>query len=235
MKRIVGFTFVFFTLIVILFKVSKSETFQFFGELVNRAETTEKIVALTFDDGPSKGKTEQVLSILDENDVKATFYLVGESISRNIELARLIVEQGHEVGNHSFSHQVMVLKSHDFIEQEIDKTNGLIRNAGYSGDITFRPPYGKKLFVLPYYAEKNEIASITWDVAPDSVLPMEASPEDLTNYTLKNTRPGSIILMHVMFKSRANSMAAVPEIIKGLKSQGYRFVTVIELLKSSGA
>ena len=116
-----------------------------------------------------------------------------------------------------------------------DGVHGLIRSVGYSGDITFRPPYGKKLFVLPYYMEKNEIASITWDVAPDSVLPMEASPEDLTNYTLNNTRPGSIILMHVMFKSRANSMAAVPEIIKGLKSQGYRFVTVTELFKSSGA
>lgn len=234
MKRLFGFILGLTILSLVLLKVSKNESFQFFGELVSSSETTEKLVALTFDDGPTKGRTEEILSILGENDVRATFYLVGKAISENMDQAQLIVNHGHEIGNHSYSHQRMVFKSFNFVKEEIEQTTDLIREAGYLGEITFRPPYGRKLFVLPYYLKKNGIDTVTWNVEPDSILPLDAAPEDLTEYTIKNTRPGSIILMHVMFESRANSMAAISGIIKGLRSQGYRFVTVSELIKSKG-
>ncbi|MBU1109143.1 MAG: polysaccharide deacetylase family protein [Candidatus Riflebacteria bacterium] len=221
-------------LLAIPYKVSKLESFQFFGELVSRVETSEKIVSLTFDDGPTNGKTEEILAILKENEVRATFYLVGEAMTKNMDQTKLIVNQGHEIGNHSYSHQKMMLKGYNFVREEIDRTNELIRQAGYLGQVTFRAPYGRKLFVLPYFLQKNNIISVMWDVEPDSILPLDASPEELIDYAIENTKPGSIILMHVMFNSRSNSMTAIPGIIKGLKSRGYRFVTVSELINNNG-
>ncbi len=218
----------------ILFKVSKDESFQLFGDIITRVETTEKVVALTFDDGPTKGKTEEILKILKENNVKATFYLVGKDIARNPIQTNLILEDEHEIGNHSYTHEKMILKSINFVSEEIEKTNQEIRNVGYAKSITFRPPYGKKLVILPYYLNKNDILSVTWDVEPDSALSLDSSPEDLVDYTLKHTLPGSIILMHVMFESRKNSMKSISGIIKGLKLEGYRFVTVSELLFING-
>lgn len=214
--------------------ISKIESFQFFGELVSHVDSDEQIVALTFDDGPTPGYTEEILNILADHDVKATFYLVGKAIAENMKQAKLIVEQGHEVGNHSFSHSRMVLKSPAFVAEEVEKTNALISQAGFDGDVSFRPPYGRKLFTLPSHLAKQGITTVTWDVEPDSVLALDASAQELTDHALQHTRPGSIILMHVMFKSRQNSMAAVPGIIAGLKEKGYRFVTVSELLSHAG-
>jgi len=217
-------------LLVGTWKYARSPSHQLFGALVNRVDTDSKVVALTFDDGPSEEYTAEILKILRDNDVKATFFLVGKAIQSNPAAAQSIVEAGHQIGNHSFTHSRMLLKSPDFVKQEIEATTGLIRSAGYRGAITFRPPYGKKLFTLPYYLASRDITSVTWDVAPDSVLPLNASPEDIARNAVANIRPGSIILMHVMFESRRNSMAAVPEIILALKQKGYRFVTVSQLL-----
>jgi peptidoglycan/xylan/chitin deacetylase (PgdA/CDA1 family) len=184
---------------VILVKVSKIVTFQFFGELVTRVDTAEKVVALTFDDGPSKGQTEEILGILRKNDVKATFYLVGKDINANPHQTALIVRDGHEVGNHSYTHQKMIFSRLSFVSEEVENTNQEIRKSGYAAEITFRPPYGRKLFTLPYYLSKKNILSVTWDIEPDSAL-------------------------------SKNSMGAIPGIIQGLKSKGYRFVTVSQLL-----
>src|SRR5215475_7640909 len=92
------------------YKVSKSRTFQFFGDIIPRVNTRQKVVALTFDDGPTPGLTEEVLSILNEEGVKATFFVIGEDLERNLEEGRKIVAAGHELGNHSYSHKRMVLK-----------------------------------------------------------------------------------------------------------------------------
>ena len=81
---------------------------------------------------------------------------------------RKIVAAGHEVGNHSYSHVRMLLVTPSFVQQEIEKTDRLIRAAGYDREINFRPPYGKKLFALPWYLSKTGRKTITWDVEPDS-------------------------------------------------------------------
>jgi len=232
--KILAAIIVFFAVAAIIFqRHATDESSQIIGKLINRVDTSEKVIALTFDDGPTKGKTENILQILRDNDTKATFYLVGQAIAKNPHQASLIVSDGHEIGNHSYTHTKMIFESFSFVRQELEKTNQEIRQLGYSERITFRPPYGNKLFVLPYYLHKNDILSVTWDVEPDSALAMDASPEALVDYTLQHTKPGSIILMHVMFNSRKNSMAAIPGIIQGLKSKGYRFVTVSELVGTS--
>ncbi|GMG87318.1 polysaccharide deacetylase family protein [Biformimicrobium ophioploci] len=195
------------------------------------------MVALTFDDGPTQGKTQQILEILASHDVKSTFYLVGSAMERNPVLAELIWQAGHEIGNHSYTHSRMLFKPYDFVSDEIEKTTAIIRQSGYERNITFRPPYGKKLFVLPYYLSEAGMTSVMWDLAPDSDLPLNAEPEAIADYAIEHIQPGSIILMHVMFDARKNSMEAVPQIIEGLKEKGYRFVTVSELIEagSSGA
>jgi peptidoglycan/xylan/chitin deacetylase (PgdA/CDA1 family) len=226
-----------FTLVLIIFitlwQVSKNEKFQFFGRLTDRVETTEKVVALTFDDGPTKYQTKEILKALDEAGIKATFYLVGKSIEENIQETKYIIDKGHEVGNHSYSHQRMILKSYRFVAEELEKTNELIAQAGYRGEISFRPPYGKKFLSLPYYLHNKNITTVTWDVEPETHLDKNASARDISKYVVQNTKPGSIILLHVMFKSRVNSLAAVPLIVQQLKGKGYRFVTVSELIGSS--
>lgn len=131
-------------------ELSNSRTFQFFGNLVHKVETEQKVVALTFDDGPTH-YTEEILSLLAELDVQATFFVTGRELAENPEAGAMVVEAGHELGNHSWSHQRMVFKSPGFIRDEIQRTNEQIRAASHQGPIHFRPPNGKKLLLLPRY------------------------------------------------------------------------------------
>lgn len=214
---------------LVLFQISKSRTFQFFGGITSRVETDQKVVALTFDDAPST-KTQEVLYILKEKQVKATFYEIGKGIEQFPSEAKAIVDAGMEVGNHSYSHKRFLLKSLSFVDYEIQKTNKLIRDSGYQGEVTFRPPNGKKLFALPWYLRKHDIKTIMWDVEPDTYVAGE--PEAIVKYTLDHVQPGSIILLHPFCDIEcAADRAALPKIIDGLKEKGYAFVTINELLK----
>src|SRR5690606_66327 len=113
-----------------LFQVTKLRTFQLFGGLTYQAETKEKVIALTFDDGPSKN-VDQLLPLLDEYKAKATFFLIGDEIDKHPEEAIKLVEAGHQIGNHTYSHKRMVLKSPSFIEEEIEKTDECISQVKY--------------------------------------------------------------------------------------------------------
>lgn len=216
-----------------LFQISKSRTFQFFGGITDRVHTNEKVVALTFDDAPTKYSNE-VLNILEEKGVKATFYVVGQNIEKYPNEAKSIVSNGHEIGNHSYSHQRFLLKSLSFVESEIQKTNKLIRNLEYKGEITFRPPNGKKLLSLPRYLHQHNIKTIMWDVEPDTFLPNNLNKAEkaqfLINYTVDNTNPGSIILLHPLCEACVADRQALGEIIDILQSKGYKLITVSELL-----
>ncbi|MFA6170899.1 MAG: polysaccharide deacetylase family protein [Patescibacteria group bacterium] len=212
-----------------LFELSKSRTFQFFGRLASHADTDKKVVALTFDDAPTE-YTDEVLKILRENNVQATFYAIGQSLEKFPNQAKEIVRQGSELGNHSYSHRRLILKSQAFIKSEIEKTNQLIRDSGYQGEITFRPPNGKKLLGLPRYLNENNIKTIMWDIEPDTNY--SGNAELITKNTLLNAKPGSIILLHPFCeKECAADREALPKIISGLKEKGYVFATISELLK----
>lgn len=221
------------SIIVALWRISRSRTFQFFGELIPRVNTSQKIVALTFDDGPTAGGTDQILAILAEQGIKATFFVIGAELERNLDQGRKIVAAGHELGNHSYSHARMMLVTPSFVRQEIESTDKLIREAGYQGEILFRPPYGKKLLALPYYLSQYDRKSITWDVEPESYPDIGANADKITEHVLANTRPGSIIILHVMYPNRRESMTAVKKIVEGLKAQGYSFKTMSELLAAN--
>lgn len=208
-----------------IFKVTKLRTFQFFGGLTYQAETEEKVIALTFDDGPTKN-VDQLLPLLDEYKAKATFFLIGNEIEKHPEEAIKLVEAGHQIGNHTYSHKRMVLKWPSFIEEEIEKTDELIRNIGYEEEIDFRPPYGKKLVGLPYYLNKHNKETIMWSLDPETYY---TSVDEKINYVMEDIKPGSIILLHPMYDQTGGTLQVVETILKELTDEGYRFVTVDEL------
>lgn len=216
--------------VIVLWQIGKSRTFQFFGVIVPRINTAEKIVALTFDDGPTTHATGEILKILEETQIKATFFLIGSELEQNMAEGRKIVAAGHEVGNHSFSHTRMLLVSPSFVREEIEKTDRLIREAGYRQEIHFRPPYCKKLFTLHWYLSRTGRKTITWDVEPDSNPEVAADARKIIDETHADVRPGSIILVHAMYPGRQPSLQAIRGIIMSLKQDGYRFTTVTELL-----
>ncbi|MDM5317372.1 polysaccharide deacetylase family protein [Fictibacillus sp. b24] len=234
MKKIILYIMIMLIILIAaaytLFKISSSRDFQFYGGLVTKAETTEKVVALTFDDGPTDN-TDEILSILKEEDVKATFFVTGREVQENFEEAQKLVAAGHELGNHSYSHKRMVLKTPSFIKEEIEQTDELIRKTGYEGTIQFRPPYGKKLIGLPRYLDKHNRKTILWDIEPETFPEIAADSENIVKHVNDNVQPGSIILLHVMYDSREESMKSVKGIITDLKAKGYTFKTVSEIVK----
>lgn len=217
-------------LAVALYLISKSVTWQAFGEIVHRVDTREKVVALTFDDGPKPGATEELLRLLDTQGVKASFFLVGKSLERNPQQAKMIAEAGHQLGNHSYSHSRMVFFDYRRVAEELETTEALIRQTGYRGEILFRPPYGKKLFNLPRYLADNRITTVTWDIAPETFDGPMRRPEEISSAILEQVRPGSIILLHPMNGYRETVQQALPIVIGNLRQRGFRFVTLSELL-----
>ncbi|TGB03778.1 polysaccharide deacetylase family protein [Halobacillus salinus] len=227
-KILIRIAVVLVTLVILMYGTYKwmnARSFQAFGELTRKVETEEKVVALTFDDGPTEN-VEELLPILEKYDAKATFFLIGKDMEEHMEEAKAIVEAGHQVGNHTYNHNPMVFKRYSFYQSEVDRTNELIREAGYERDIDFRPPYGKKLIGLPYYLQKQDMETIMWNLEPDTYY---SKPEEKVAYVEDNVTPGSIILTHPMYDDTGQALKAVEGILQSLTQQGYTFVTVDEL------
>jgi peptidoglycan/xylan/chitin deacetylase (PgdA/CDA1 family) len=210
------------------FAYSKSRTSQLFGVIVPRVETRQKVVALTFDDGPTDYAADEILR--DLGNVKATFFVMGAELQHDPSIAPRLIAAGHELANHTWHHDRMVLKTPSYIASEIESTDALIRAAGWRGPIYFRAPFGKKLIGLPWYLWRHHRTHITWDVAPDSAR-TDLPTDRIVAEVLAQTRPGSIILLHPWYHGREASRAAIAPIIAGLHARGYELVTVDELLK----
>jgi peptidoglycan/xylan/chitin deacetylase (PgdA/CDA1 family) len=211
--------------------LSGSRKYQTFGELVTRVETADSVVALTFDDGPVAHYTDSVLAMLADSNVRATFFTVGAALRDHPDLAIRITRAGHELGNHSYSHRRLVLKTPGYVRREIEDTDSLIRTAGYRETIYFRPPYFKRLVVLPWILSREDRPIILADLEPDSNPQNAGDAARIVDYDVQNVRPGAIILLHVEIPSRTAGREALPRIIGALHSAGYRFVTVSELLR----
>lgn len=206
---------------------------QLFGRCIHRISTSEKIIALTFDDGPSV-YTEEILNILRVNNTQATFFLLGKHAEQFPNLIQQIYKEGHDIGNHSYSHESLIFKSLAFIRKEIEVTDQIIKQSGYEGTIHFRAPYGRKLIGLPWILYKSNRPHILFDVVSNDW----ASPgvSVIVHHVLTQVKPGSIILCHDgngdnMGQDRSQTVQAIPIIIQKLKANGYRFVTISELLK----
>lgn len=209
--------------------VMSSPQFMLFGQIVTRVDTNQKVVALTLDDGPLPVHTDETLKLLAKNDVKATFFVIGKDAKKHSNELRSIVHAGHAVGNHGYTHTAMVFMSPGQVETEIEATDAVIRAAGYTGPIPFRAPYNYKFVQLPLYLALHNRPDISRDVIVEEG--SDRGAEDIASEIVERVRPGSIILMHPMYDHTGSSRAAIPLLVSELKSRGYRFVTVPELLE----
>ena len=222
----------FFLLIVAVLAIciaiaSFTKIHNFFG--INRAETQEKVIALSYDDGPKPPYTNQLIALLDRYQIQATFFTIGKNIEQYPELVRLAIAKGEELGNHSYSHKDMLFKSPDFLLSELEKTDALLRQLGVTENINFRPPWGRRLLMLPYLVSKLHKNLIMWDIDSEDYR-QDLTPEAIANRVIEQVRPGSIIVMHDGGGDRSRTVAATEIIIKTLTSKGYQFKTVSELL-----
>jgi peptidoglycan/xylan/chitin deacetylase (PgdA/CDA1 family) len=210
------------------FEVSRAPCWQLVGTPLCKVETPEKLIALTFDDGPTPLGVDAVLPVLDRYGAPGTFFLVGQQMEDNPGQAQRLHAAGHELGNHSFYHQRMWGLFPGTYEAEIRRTDALLRAAGEPHPVFFRPPNGKKLTGLPIAVERAGYRTVTWD-AEDPMT--DASARAFADRTLARVRPGSIVVMHVMYGTGQVQRDALPLILEGLKARGFRAVTVGELLK----
>lgn len=204
---------------------------KFWGQLVYQVKPLkpEKVVALTFDDGPWGTSTRQVLQILKEEDVKATFFVLGKHALMYPDVIADIVKAGHAVGNHSWSHPYQPVDP-EVAKQEIENTSALIAKQSQAQTRLFRPPGGNLTTGLVDYAKSKNYAIIMWSVDTHDTRP-NTTAADIVERTLKEVKPGSIILLHDGGGDRATTRKALPTLIRRLRQKGYRFVTVPELLQ----
>ena len=188
----------------------------------NTINEEDKVVALTFDDGPSK-YTKDILDILKKYDACGTFFLIGNKVSFYGEVLREMLSEGNEIGNHSYDHKYLTRLSEEEVKDEISKTQDEIKRVtGYTPTL-FRPTYGGYNNTLKSYID---LTFVLWDV--DSRDWSVKSTEGIMYNVFKDVKSGSIILFH---DNHEYSVNALPSVIKELKKQGYKFVTVSELLE----
>lgn len=185
--------------------------------------TGNKVIALTFDDGPGP-YTAHLLDILDQYGAKATFFLIGSKVSGQASVVRSIQARGHQLGNHSWSHPELPKLSVDQIAGEIDRTNEAIRQATGVKPNILRPPYGAVNGVFLEQLRARGMSSILWSV--DTRDWADRNSQIVCSRAVAGARPGAVILMHDIHQTSVN---AVPCILSSLKQQGYSFVTIQRL------
>ncbi len=183
-------------------------------------------IAMTFDDGPSEKLTPELLDILAAHHIHATFFVIGQNAAAHPEILQRAVREGHEIGNHSWTHPAFAKMSDARVRAELQKTDDAIRAALGGRPVLMRPPYGS---ITPrqkrWINEEFGYRIILWDVDPlDWKRP---GPAVITSRIVKETRPGSIILSHDI---HPGTIKAMPATFDALQAKGFKFVTVSELI-----
>ena len=188
------------------------------------AET--KYIALTFDDGPRLGTTDLLLDGLRERGVSATFFLVGEQAQANPELVRRMQAEGHQVGNHTWSHVRLEGAASGVIAEEVGKTEALLSELLGGSGYWLRPPYG---LITPGTEGQITVPMVKWSVDPRDWESRDTAK--VVQAVLQSAEPNSIILLHDIYPT---SVEAALQVVDTLQAEGYWFVTVEELLRLNG-
>lgn len=188
----------------------------------------EKIIALTFDDGPHPRYTPQILDILQEYGVKATFFEVGENVKYYSDVSIRVVNEGHEIGNHTYSHpHIRTLDGFALLE-EVERCEAEIYRVTGVKPTLFRPPEGVVDDAVKVMAQEKNYSLVLWDI--DTRDWAATSVPDMVENIISNGSSGDIILMHDYVSKKCHTVEALRSIIPQLIEKGYRFVTVSELL-----
>ena len=191
----------------------------FFPGTMWRGDKKEKVVYLTFDDGPIPEVTPWVVALLNEKRIKATFFCVGENVAKHPKVYQMLVDNGHSIGNHTYNHISAWKVSGRFYKENVAKARDVIITS------LFRPPHGK---IYPWQLPmlKKQFSKIVmWDVLTKDY-DKRLSTEDVLNNLYRHTRNGSVIVFHDSLKAWPRLEKALPVAIDWLKEQGYEFRTI---------
>ncbi|WP_066377874.1 MULTISPECIES: polysaccharide deacetylase family protein [unclassified Anabaena] len=203
---------------------------RFQGATIKSAQlgADKKVIALTFDDGPWPETTAQVLDILKENNVKATFFVVGRNVKNFPDILKRVVAEGHVIGNHTWHHWYHFMNP-KVAAYEIENTSNIIYSVAGVKTNLFRPPGGMMHNGLVAHARNKKYGIIMW--SSDSIDYSRPGVPRLVNNVFRQAKSGGIVLLHDGGGNRSQTVQALPEIIAKFRSQGYSFVTVPELLE----
>lgn len=204
--------------------------------IVRRGPVKMKI-ALTFDDGPSPDYTPRVLDVLKKYEVKATFFLVGRHVEKYPEVAKRILQEGHEIGNHTYSHRDLVPSSKRKLIYEVERCRKTFKDVLGIETYLFRPPRGIYSEAVRQFIVDRGFKMILWSI---SGIDWAGTPAGvIAKRIIRSAHPGAIILLHdsgALLKSeghsRMNTVKALELIIPALKEKGFEFVTVSELMRA---
>lgn len=186
----------------------------------------EKLIAITFDDGPRRETTERLLDGLEERDARATFFLIGRQIEGNEDLVERMQAEGHQVGSHTWSHTRLTGVSADTLRQEVGRTEEALEDLLGPGSYWLRPPYGA---VDAADRDLIQTPMIKWSIDPRDWEKLDTA--QVTAAVLKAAASNQIILLHDIYPTSVDAALAV---VDALQKEGYRFVTVAELLEANG-
>lgn len=195
---------------------------------IRRVNTDEKVIALTFDDGPHPTITAEILDILDKYDARATFFVIGENAKNYPDVLRMISSRGHEIGNHTYTHKSVRKKNVGEIIDEIELAEEAILSVCDAKTKVFRPPEGCFTKNVAEAAAKLGYSVILWSVDTRDWAHCDAAT--ITENIKNNIRPGGVILFHDYVSGESYTKNALEIILPYLGSLGYRFVTVSELI-----
>ncbi|WP_332695596.1 polysaccharide deacetylase family protein [Halalkalibacter lacteus] len=199
------------------------------NEMIYMGDSSKKRIALTFDDGPEDTYTPQILEILREKGVKATFFVVGERVKEYPERLKQMYREGHAIGNHTWDHPHLPELTDEQMNESIQSTTAEIEKIiGFKPDL-FRPPYGEIEDRQAELLTKQGYRSIMWTA--DTKDWSGVSAEEIVSRVKQDASPGAIVLQHnYHVEGKFETVKALPEIIDELRAQGYEFVTVPTLL-----
>jgi len=205
-------------------------------DTIFKINTSEKVVAITFDDGPSLQWTPKILDELKKADVKATFFMIGKHVEKYPEIARRVAAEGHEIGNHSYDHHGIFFYSPEEIDNKIRYAERVIRDITGVTAVYFRPP---KAWINN--AEKQQVKSMGYRVVLWTLNSKDWVTFDdkyIIKHVLRHIQPGDIILFHdsggvfgTENGDRHETVRTLPRLFEELKNMGYRCVTISELLR----
>lgn len=203
-----------------------------FSKIVREVPVTEPLMALTFDDGPDPVYTPQLLAVLAQHHARATFFVTGIQAERLPDLLRAEAMQGHQIGNHGYSHRDLHALAPDIIRDEVNRAAAVITaNVGKTPTV-FRPPLGKFAPRMLETVQALGYRVVLWTWATNSEDSLNNPPAaKIAGHILKGAKPGAIVLLHDHGGDRRHTVAAVAQVLEKLSAQGYRFVTLDELMQ----
>jgi peptidoglycan/xylan/chitin deacetylase (PgdA/CDA1 family) len=215
---------------------SMAPTGQWYGQTFTGLPRGSRQIALTYDDGPNDPHTLRLLEVLGRHKVHATFFLIGRYVQQRPDIALDIVQAGHVVGNHTYTHPLLIFRSEAEIRHELSQCQAALQDATGQPSNLFRPPFGGRRPAVLRVARGLGLGPVMWNV---TAYDWNAQPAEAIERKVANQiRGGDVILLHdgghkQMGANRSQTVIATDRLLTRYKAEGYEFLTVSEMLRSA--